>query len=355
MAKRKRPSPPSARNRSPQEASGRAEETENSIYKYVQTIKNAELLTDARFSRCSRNCSPKPRPTTSATSSGTRTTATRRAGQARRGDLRSGRDQHVPRHDRCGLRRIRRSCSPSRTAGARQPGRNPVRGRPGPFAPQSRQPVANDRQAGRALADYESALRLRGRWLRRSQRGRVPERPVRTLNNIGNLHYQSSRPAKALAAFDQAIQVQQSLAAAQPANVKYQMQLAALQMNRGIFFSTRQHDEALDALHKARAIQEPDQNNPKNTEAHVRLAGCLQNLGNLHSELEHPAEALASYERAVQICEHVALANPTIDEYQSNWAGNLSNLGLEYGSAGRNGRSTGELRKGHRHSGALVR
>jgi tetratricopeptide (TPR) repeat protein len=105
--------------------------------------------------------------------------------------------------------------------------------------------------------------------------------------------------------------------------------LAGSHYNIGLLLSeTGELNEALAAYQRALEIRERlVRDNPTVTEYQWGLADSHYSIGNLLCKTGEPNEALASYQRALEIQERLVRDNPTVTEYQSGLASSHNNIG----------------------------
>jgi tetratricopeptide (TPR) repeat protein len=158
-----------------------------------------------------------------------------------------------------------------------------------------------------------------------------------SLNNIGNLLSETGRLADALKAHESALTIQQKLAKANPSVTEYQRGLAGSHNNIGNRLSaTGKPADALKAYESALAIwQRLADGNPSVTEFQGDLAGSYNNIGVRLFETGKPAEALKAYQSALAICQKLASANPSVTAFQHHLARSYSNLGNALSKTGK--------------------
>ena len=188
-------------------------------------------------------------------------------------------------------------------------------------------------QVGRpaeALPATQEAVEIR-RELAAASPDRYRADLAASLSNLGVLFSEVGRPAEALPATQEAVEIRRELAAASPD--RYRPDLARSLSNLGVRLAeVGRPAEALPATQEAvtvyreLAAASPDRYRPD-------LAASLDNLGIWLSQVGRPAEALPATQEAVEIRRELAAASP--DRYRPDLARSLSNLGVRLSQVGR--------------------
>jgi tetratricopeptide (TPR) repeat protein len=169
-----------------------------------------------------------------------------------------------------------------------------------------------------------------------------PTDPVRALlarshSTIAVLLMETGKPAEAFQAFQNALAVQEKLAAANPRVGEYQSDVALGHNNVGtVLLRLGKPAEALTEWRKALAInQKLAAANPTVAGLQSAVAGTHNNIGDLLSQMGKSAEALEAHQKALAIRQTLADANPAVAEFQSEAAASHNSIGYLLSQAGK--------------------
>jgi serine/threonine protein kinase len=196
----------------------------------------------------------------------------------------------------------------------------------------------------RGTGDMEGALSAfeEQRDLAAALEAEAPTDTVRTQlayghNGIGHVYSETGKSAEALKEYQQAQDIWQKLANANPAVTEFQRGRAASHNNIGnIQFDSGKPAEALQEYKLALAImQKLADTNRAVTQFQISLAKIHFNLGNLQRDTGDPAEPLKEFQKSLGIWQGLAKANPAVTEFQSQQAGCHLHMGVVLGSTGK--------------------
>jgi tetratricopeptide (TPR) repeat protein len=188
-----------------------------------------------------------------------------------------------------------------------------------------------------ALASFEKQRDLAGALENSSLTDAVRVALAQGHHNIGMVLSETGPPAEALAACEKALAIRQKLADANPADAKFQRDLAWSHNNIGLVLSeTGRPLEALKAHDTALAIrQKLADGAPSVPDYQGELAKTYNNIGAvLMDRLHKPGEALTAFKKACDIQQRLADASPAVNQYQSDLARFHGNIGIVLTSAG---------------------
>jgi tetratricopeptide (TPR) repeat protein len=148
-------------------------------------------------------------------------------------------------------------------------------------------------------------------------------------NDIGHLFVQTGRPKEAIAAFEKARAIFQSLADANPRVTAYRRGIAINYSGvGGVLSRMGQPTESLAAWENARAqMQELSDANPNITQFQRELAVMHNNVAMKLAETGKHAEALLAAEKGRAIRQALADANPKVMTFQRDVAISLMVIG----------------------------
>jgi serine/threonine-protein kinase len=163
------------------------------------------------------------------------------------------------------------------------------------------------------------------------------ERLAGASSDLGVLTNEIGNKQDALAAFQEALAIFQTLADANPTVTRFQSELARSHHNIGVMLSdTSQSDGALKAHRLALAIsQKLADANPTVTQLQCELARSHHLIGATLSATGQPAEALKADQLALAIFQKLADANPNVSQFQSDLARSHNSIGLLLSATGR--------------------
>ena len=144
------------------------------------------------------------------------------------------------------------------------------------------------------------------------------------------------RATEALAAYEKSIEINTTLAQADPGVIEYRKDLSDALNGLAILHQQERNMAAAVATYR-RAIETAEslfRENPQSTELALGLAFMLNNFGILHRREGRPAEALDALQRAVQIKEKLVQDHPTRAMFQASLAKSYSSLGTLQSSSG---------------------
>jgi serine/threonine-protein kinase len=188
-----------------------------------------------------------------------------------------------------------------------------------------------------ARAAFDEALELA-----RSLAAEPNSKPARMLLgrcywNKGALEIDASRPDAALAADQEASAIQRTLLDEYPDDVHVKGDLANTYLSMGYnqIAYARKPAEALVSFERARELQERvAAAEPEHTQYARVLSECNSLIGVVQLDMGRLDEALAAIERAQVILRKLVDSNPNVSLFQDLLAGNLDNAGIVYARKG---------------------
>ncbi len=169
---------------------------------------------------------------------------------------------------------------------------------------------------------------------------------------IGALHRSTGKTAEALAAFRQALEIRQKLADENPNDVEFRTRLSNAHNNIGLLLAdTVETDKALESYRRSLEIQQKVvDENPTITDFRRNLANTQDNVGLLLSKIGKVAEALDFHRRAQASRQKLVDDNPAVTEFRSQLAHSYN----EIGSLLRNAGKVDEALESYRHALAIL-
>ena len=158
---------------------------------------------------------------------------------------------------------------------------------------------------------------------------------ARCYNNIGFLNTEAGKSGQALAAFQKAVDIQERLARQHPTLSENQNSLGRSYNNIGYLhhYQTGKLGEASAAYQKSLDILVPlVSENPTATAYQANLARTYHNTGLLHQRTGSPSEALTAHKKAIDIRERLA-RDSQLPEHQHDLASSYASIGLVYDDA----------------------
>lgn len=122
-----------------------------------------------------------------------------------------------------------------------------------------------------------------------------------------------------------------------PDESEYRSDLASVYTNLGVVFNlSGRHEDALAALDQAREIEDRlAEEHPNNPDYQSRLATTLDRLANVHSNVGGQFTAAeTAYQKALAVRERLASEHPEVVQFQRDLAGSHNNLASLYGNQG---------------------
>jgi eukaryotic-like serine/threonine-protein kinase len=146
--------------------------------------------------------------------------------------------------------------------------------------------------------------------------------------NLALVQGQANRPTEADASYHLAVEIQQQLAAAHPAEAKYAAALALSYNNMSYLLSRTDSAKAEQCCRQAIAIQEKlVAEHPDTVNSQSDLALSQNNFGALQSQAGRPTEAKTAYQQAIDIQRQLVRRAPAVLTYRRDLAISYNNLG----------------------------
>jgi serine/threonine-protein kinase len=150
-------------------------------------------------------------------------------------------------------------------------------------------------------------------------------------NAIAGLLADAGKVGEALQAFEKALAARKKLAAANPGVARFQRDLAASHANLGVLlWATGKLGRALQAHEQALAIQQKlAKASPADTQLQSDLANSHNNIAAVLSHMGKAAESLQQHQKTRDLRQQLADANPSVTEFQSDLAQSYNNIGWQ--------------------------
>ncbi len=153
-------------------------------------------------------------------------------------------------------------------------------------------------------------------------------------NQIGAVHRSMGKTADAMAAFRQALTIRQKLADENPNDTKFRSRLANAHNN--ICLVLTDTDESLESYRRSMAIQQKlADENPTVTDFRRNLANTQCNIGRELSSIGKTAEALDIHRQALAIRRKLVNDNPAVTEFRRYLAQSHNEIGSLLRNAGK--------------------
>jgi serine/threonine protein kinase/tetratricopeptide (TPR) repeat protein len=208
-----------------------------------------------------------------------------------------------------------------------------------------------------ALMNFEEARGLFEKARRSDDAASYQEGLAKCLLGVGQVMSKTGQNSRALAAYEQALAIDEGLTKAHPDAPRYRAALAQVYTDLGYFLSSTQAtSQAVAAYERAKTIQaELVASDPSATKYQSDLALSLINLGNIHSGTGRRAEGNQAYQQASSILEALVQANPTISAFQRDLARCYNNIGYALSMTGTPAQALAAYERGRTIRAALAK
>ena len=183
------------------------------------------------------------------------------------------------------------------------------------------------------------------------------EKIVLCCNNLGSLYQSLGDTAKSQREYDEALRLISEMAAEEPANLKYQDDLALAHHNLGTLHRVRGNSgKALSEYRQALRIREKLlKAAPDSVMSRRQLASLLMHLADLFAAYSRAEEAVPVYQRTLAIQKKLAREDPSNHEIANELALTFNNFGILYDDLGKSDESMKTYRAALALRIALVR
>ncbi len=190
---------------------------------------------------------------------------------------------------------------------------------------------------GDARAAYQRALAIRKLLVEENPAVQKHQRDLAgNHNDLGLLHGQTGEVDEALKSHQQALAIRERLAAESPAMTEYQTDVAGSHVNFGVLYQeTGKPELAFAAFARADVIwRRLAKENPSATDFQLEVARNLHNIAALQSRTGKLPEAIETYRQSLSVRARLAEENPSLARYQHELALVHHDMALAHMQAG---------------------